>query len=65
MDKRDKKRLKRCSECGTLLDSNTRVENEIRRADQSLARFTKKLLKETRERRNGQRKDSASRRNKR
>ena len=65
MDNWTSEKIRKCPECGTLLSSRLRVENEIRRADESLARFTKKLLKETRERKNGRRKNSASRRNKR
>ena len=45
MDRKPKRIIKRCSECGTLIDSNSRVENEIRRANEALDRYYNKLRK--------------------
>ena len=42
---RETKIIKRCPECATILDSKSRIENEIRRANKALDRYYNKLRK--------------------
>ena len=42
---RETKIIKRCPECGTILDSKSRIENEIRRANKALNKYYNKLRK--------------------
>ena len=38
-------KIKKCPTCGTLLDSRSRVKNEIKRADEVLKIYYNKLRK--------------------
>ena len=42
---KETKIIRRCPECGTILDSKSRIENEIRRANKALDRYYNKLRK--------------------
>ena len=43
MDRGDGATIEKCPTCGNIIDSKSKVENEIKRANASMKRFTNKL----------------------